>query len=118
MSGLPIKMCRRITPASRKSANWLWLALLILVAVSPLSCGNSAKAIQVTEVYTVEKGDTLWSIADRYIAKNTYGKRDIREFYHGIIERNYETVFKNRAPYYFIYPGDNLEINYWIKVEE
>ena len=66
----------------------------------------------VTENYIVKSGDTLWSIAEKYMAKNTYGKRDIREFYHGIIEVNYDTVFKDR-PDRAIHPGDNLEIHYW-----
>ena len=115
MSGLPLKTRERIVQDSRSAANWLWVIMLILIAVTPLSCGNSGKTVQVTEVYTVEKGDTLWGIAGRFIEKNTDSKRDIREFYYGILEQNYDAVFKARGPYYLIYPGDKLEISYWKK---
>lgn len=68
----------------------------------------------VTETYIVKSWDTLWSISDMFMEKNSYGPRDIREFYHGIIELNYDSVFQDR-PQREIHPGDTLKINYWVK---
>lgn len=74
-----------------------------------------ANAELIQEVYTVECDDTLWTIADRYMKKNTFGAREIREFMSGIIELNYEDIFKDRDDNYYIYPNDKLKINYWIE---
>ncbi len=94
------------------------IALLAwLVIVLAVSCGNADEPIKgklVTEVYIVQSGDQLWNIAAKYMDKNTYGPREIREFYHGIIELNYDTVFDGREPG-LILPGDRLQINYWVK---
>lgn len=51
------------------------------------------------------------------MAKNTGTRREIREFYHGIIELNYDKIFVDRADGLII-PGDELKINYWILEEE
>lgn len=67
-----------------------------------------------TETYIVRSGDTLWAIANRYMIKNTYGPREIHEFKEGIVELNYDRIFKGREPA-LIYPGDELQINYWTK---
>lgn len=92
--------------------------LVFFVIVMLASCGSmnepTANGRLVTEVYIVRSGDTLWNIAAKYMAKNTYGPREIREFYHGIIELNYDNVFADRVPGMII-PGDRLQINYWIK---
>ena len=71
----------------------------------------------VQETYIVEQGDNLWDISRKYMAKNTGTRREIREFYHGIIELNYDNVFSNRSDGLII-PGDELKINYWILEEE
>lgn len=88
--------------------------LLFLILSMITSCGATQGGQMVTETYTVQPGDTLWAISEQYIQKNTYGPRDIREFYYGVIELNYDTVFKDRLPGE-IYPGDKLIINYWVK---
>lgn len=75
---------------------------------------DQPKGKLVTDTYTVKAGDTLWTIAGQYMSQNTDGPRDIREFYHGIIELNYDTVFKDRPPA-LIHPGDKLQINYFVK---
>lgn len=91
------------------------LIFIGLVIVLLTSCGNTEpQGTLVTETYIVRPGDTLWAISEQFMRKNTYGPRDIREFYHGVIELNYETVFKGRKPGE-IYPGDRLQINYWTK---
>lgn len=91
----------------------IFLLALYLLMVPDINCkAVPADATLVTETYTVQPGDNLWTIADRYMQKNTYAPREIREFYHGIIEANYDTVFRGRMPG-MIYPGDKLQINYW-----
>ncbi|MEN6567145.1 MAG: LysM peptidoglycan-binding domain-containing protein [Veillonellales bacterium] len=86
-----------------------------LVVLTAFSCGNAApKGQLVTETYTVVAGDTLWDIAGKYMQKNTYAPREIREFYQGIIELNYDSVFSDRQ-LGDIRAGDRLQINYWIK---
>lgn len=74
---------------------------------------NHANYELVQEVYTVERGDTLWSIADTYMKKNIYGPREIREFKEGIIQSNIDEY--PQIKYGYIYPGDDLKINYWIE---
>ena len=67
----------------------------------------------VTEIYVVAPGDSLWKISEQFIDKNTFGPRNVDEFYYGIIELNYE-LFSGRTPG-MIFPGDRLQINYWVK---
>lgn len=92
------------------------IAIGVALAVSvALACGfNGQGGVLVEETYTVKSGDTLWTIADMYVIKNTHGPRDIREFISGITELNYDAVFINRQPGE-IHPGDQLLIHYWIK---
>ncbi len=88
---------------------FLWLCIVLLT-----SCGNTEpKGAMVTETYTVQAGDTLWTIAEAYIVKNTGGSRYMPEFISGIEELNDE-LFRNRVPG-DIRPGDKLVINYFIK---
>ena len=54
--------------------------------------------------------DTLDSIAQKYIQKNTYGVRDINEFSEGIREINNWLMTRE------LKPGDIIRINYWEKV--
>jgi hypothetical protein len=86
------------------------LIVLVILAVAELGFGDQP-AVFRTEIYTVQTGDTLWNISETYIQKNTYSRRDIREFYQGIIEGNWQT-FENRPPG-AIYPGDKLTITWW-----
>lgn len=91
----------------------LVVALIGLLIIALTSCGSAEpKGELVTETYIVQQGDTLWDISAKFMAKNTGGKRDIREFYQGIVELNYDTIFANRQNC-LIYPGDKLVINYW-----
>jgi nucleoid-associated protein YgaU len=95
------------------------LAICSLVAGSAVvligGSNNHTNAELVQEVYTVQRGDTLWTISDKYMQKNDYGPRDIREFVSGIVESNYDDVFKYRDGNHDIYPNDQLKINYWVK---
>lgn len=67
------------------------------------------------EIYIVQDGDTLWSIASEYMDKNTYGKREIREFKEGIIQENYKKYPDIKSG--LIRKNDRLVIHYWIKKE-
>lgn len=84
-----------------------------LFTIAFASCGFDHRGKLVEDTYTVKEGDTLWSISAKYMEKNTHEPRDIREFMAGIVELNYDRIFKGRKPA-LIYPGDELRINYWI----
>ena len=72
---------------------------------------DGQNAILVEEVYTVKNGDTLWDIAEEYVAKNTGTKRYILEYKEGIYENNPWLVDRGGM----IYPGDVLQMTYWTK---
>lgn len=99
----------------RQNKLFTLIMLIAIIALAITSCGNAEnKGTLRSEIYIVKAGDTLWDISAKYMERNTYGKRDIREFYHGIIENNYDSVFKDRKGCE-IYPGDKLVITWWEK---
>lgn len=67
--------------------------------------------VQVETVYKVQKGDTLWSISEDYLKRNTGGRRYILEFMSGIRELNPWLIETHDQ----LQPGDELRINYWRK---
>ena len=70
--------------------------------------------VQVETVHKVQKGETLWSISEDYLKKNTGGRRYILEFMSGIRELNpWLTETKDQ-----IQPGDSITIRYWVKKSE
>ena len=71
--------------------------------------GSRAGLSLVEASYTVQAADTLQSIAAEYMQKNTYGKREIREFIEGIRQLNEQLVNGS------IHTGEVIRINYWIK---
>ena len=71
---------------------------------------RSWTVVQVS--YKVQEGDTLDSIAETYMKKNTYGKREKTEFLSGIRELNVWLLEREMRP------GDVLRINYWEKVKD
>lgn len=75
---------------------------------------EDGQAVLVEEVYTVRPGDTIWGIAEEYVAKNTGTRRYMLEYKEGIYENNPWLV--ERAG--MIYPGDKLTLTYWVKGEE
>ena len=85
------------------------LALLCAGACNPGEDGKNA--ILVEEVYTVRPGDTIWGIAEEYLAKNTGTRRYILEYKSGIEELNPWLVERKGE----IYPGDKLVLTYWVK---
>lgn len=86
-------------------------AILLAGACNPWDDGG---AVLVEEVYTVCPGDTLWGIAEEYVAKNTATRRYILEYKEGIYENNPWLVDRGGL----IRPGDKLTLTYWVKSEE
>lgn len=85
-------------------------AILFSGACNPWDDGG---AVLVEETYTVRPGDTLWDIAETYLAKNTGTRRYILEYKSGIEELNPWLVERKGM----LYPGDQLKLTYWVKEE-
>ena len=87
-------------------------ASLLSGAVNPWDDGQNA--VLVEETYTVRPGDTIWGIAETYVAKNTATQRYILEYKEGMYENN-PWLLERRG---MIYPGDKLTLTYWLKEGE
>ena len=87
-------------------------ATLCSGACNPWDDGE--KAVLVEEVYTVRPGDTLWGIAEEYVAKNTGTRRYILEYKEGMYENNPWLVDRKGL----IRPGDELQMTYWVREGE
>ena len=86
-------------------------ASLLSGACNPWDDGH---AVLVEEVYVVRPGDTIWGIAEEYLAKNTGTKRYILEYKSGIEELN-PWLLERKG---MIYPGDEIKVTYWVKGEQ
>lgn len=98
----------------------------VIVFITMLMCSSLAYAgnvihtvevknkqcVYVQELYRVDRGETLDAITDVYIKKNTYGKREHKEFKQGIIEVNQWLLIK------CLEEGDVLDIRYWRKYKQ
>ena len=87
-------------------------ATLVSGAVNPWDDGRNA--VLVEETYVVRPGDTLWGIAEEYVAKNTGTRRYILEYKEGMYENNPWLVDRKGL----IRPGDELQMTYWVKGEQ
>ena len=91
-----------------------------IVAGAAILCAGMAmqedgkNAVLVEETYVVKAGDTLWGIAERYVAKNTGTRRYILEYKSGMEELNPWLLDRDGM----IYPGDEIKVTYWVKGEE
>lgn len=88
------------------------VAALCSGAVNPWDDGENA--VLVEETYIVRPGDTIWGIAEEYIAKNTGTRRYILEYKEGMYENNPWLLERHGM----IYPGDKLTLTYWVKEEK
>ena len=90
----------------------------IVAGVAILCAGMATQedthAVLVEEVYVVRPGDTIWGIAEEYIAKNTGTKRYILEYKEGMYENNPWLLDGDGM----IYPGDELTLTYWVKGDD
>ncbi len=98
--------------------NWKAAVAGCVIAGAAILCAGMATqedthAVLVEETYTVRPGDTIWGIAERYIAKNTGTKRYILEYKSGMEELNPWLLERHGM----IYPGDELRMTYWVKGE-
>ena len=89
------------------------LACAALAAVVAISTGAADQQQLIEETYTVRPGDTLWSISEDYLQKNTGGRRYILDFKYSIQKSN--PWLQQRPSGCEIYPGDQLKITYWVK---
>ena len=87
-------------------------AALCSGAVNPWDDGKNA--VLVEEVYVVKPGDTIWGIAEEYVAKNTATRRYILEYKAGMEENNPWLMERHGE----IYPGDEIKVTYWVKEGE
>ena len=86
-------------------------AALCAVAALSLGAADSHHPYDmVEEIYTVQKGDTLWTIGEEYMAKNTYGPRYLLEFIEGIKQNNEELVKSHGQ----VEPDQKIKITYWV----
>lgn len=100
---------------SIESALKKFLAGTALVGAAVVFSGfYDGDQVLVETVYTVQEGDTLWSISEEFLKKNTGGRRYILEFKEGIKELNPWLLDTHEQ----IQPGDKLTITYWVKKSE
>lgn len=87
--------------------------LSVLIAATLLFCSSVDAKELTTVVYTVSAGDTMDSIAEKYMPTD-WGPsyQAFAEFREGIFEYNYDRLFLERKPYE-VRAGDYLLINLW-----
>ena len=102
---------RRLLHKAKDYAKKGAIGLALIGASLILTGAYSGDVRLVEDTYTVKNGDTLWTIGEEYLAKNTGTRRYILEFIEGIKELNPELV-ENKSR---IYPGQKIRINYWVK---
>ena len=105
----------RANKRSIESALKKFLAGTAIIGIAVICAGfYDGDQVRVETVYTVQPGDTLWSISEEYLQKNTGGRRYILEFMSGIREVN-PWLLETKDQ---VHPGDKVTISYWIKKSE
>ena len=89
-------------------------AFVALAALFSGAAEQGTDAVLVEEIYTVRPGDTIWGIAEEYVAKNTGTRRYILEYKAGMEENNPWLMERHGM----IYPGDRLKLTYWVEEEK
>ena len=85
--------------------------LLLTAMMIMISSTCLASSYQLVEdEYTVQAGDSLESIAQAYMAKNTYGPRELKEFKSGIVQLNTWLLSRD------VQAGDKVKVNYWVRI--
>ena len=84
--------------------------MMVSMMISGVAYANDKPWKLIEDTYVVQEGDTIDSIADVFIKKNTYAARGHGEFVSGIRELN-EELWHGED----VYVGEVLRINYWIK---
>ena len=99
---------------SKKAIAGAAIAVAAILCVGMATEDDGKNAVLVEEIYTVRPGDTLWDIAEKYLAKNTGTRRYILEYKSGMEELNPWLVERRGI----IYPGDEIKVTYWVKEEQ
>lgn len=84
---------------------------LLLAALLFFTRSAAVSPVFVEEDYVITEGDTIWGIAERFMAKNTGTVREIHEYEQGIFENNPWLLDRHGL----IYPGEELVMTYWIE---
>ena len=90
------------------------LAGLAILCAGMAQEDDGKNVVLVEETYVVQPGDTIWSIAETFCAKNTGTRRYILEYKAGMEENNPWLVERKGE----IYPGDELRLTYWVREGE
>ena len=91
-----------------KKVFFLLAAMMIMISATCL-----ASPYRLVEAeYTVQAGDSLESIAQAYMEKNTYGPRELKEFKSGIVQLKDWLLTRD------LQAGDNVKVNYWVSQAE
>ena len=94
--------------------NWGIDVFIGLSAALSLGAADGHDYRIVEETYTVQQGDTLWTIGEAFMAKNTYGRRYLPEYIEGIKQLNEELVESHGQ----VEPGQKLRVTYWVNSDE
>ena len=95
----------------KKAVTGAAIALAAILCAGAATHDGGKNAVLVEETYVVRPGDTIWGIAEEFCAKNTGTKRYILEYKEGMYENNPWLVERDGL----IYPGDKLNMTYWVK---
>ena len=88
-----------------KKVFFLLTAMMIMISSTCLA--SSYRLVEAE--YSAKSGDTLDTIAADYMARNSYGPRELKEFKSGIVQLNEWLLDRD------VQAGDVVRVNYWVK---